>query len=694
MKRILALVLASCGAILIAQQAVPPVAAPTAAPAGASGAGGRSGGQGRGGQIVIIPRPGVAVADADQRALRTGLARLAARIDALKGNPHLADVQIFEKAVRYALDGNEFFTQEEVFHGKELLRMGNERADQLSRGDAPWTRATGLVVRSYVSKIDGSVQPYGLVVPPTFAPDKPHHWRVDLWYHGRTETLSEVDFLWDRIFNPGQFQPPDTIMLHLYGRFCNASTFAGEVDTFEALDDVRKNYSVDENRILVRGFSMGGASAWHIGAHYGTDFAAVAPGAGFTETMEFTGQARRGIQLTWFEDKLQHLPNATDYAANFFNVPVIAYNGDMDAQKQAADIMEKNMAAEGLTLSRVIGKNIGHAYTPAAIVQLNEMIDAIAQKGRDQWPKEIRFTTWTLKYNRMRWVVVDGMEKHWDRARVDASIDGDHTIQAKTSNVSAVSFQFGTGARMLNPAMKVNVVIDGQTVVAGGPLTDGSWTAHLRKTGGTTGAKWMIAGVDAGDDSNTLRKRHDLQGPIDDAFFDSFLMVRPTGTPMNETVGNWTKSEQEHAVKMWRTQMRGDAPVKDDTAVTDADIASSNLVLWGDPQSNKVLARIADKLPIRWTSDSITLGTRRFPSATSAPVMIYPNPLNPKKYVVINSGMTMREYAESNNALQVAYLPDYAIVDLTTPPDARWPGKIAAAGFFGEMWQLQPDDGK
>jgi len=683
MKRTLAVALVFCVAILIAQQAPPP-------PAGAAGASGASGGRGRGGQMVLIPRPGVAVADADQRALRTGLTRLRARIDALKGNPHLPDVQIFEKAVRYALDGNEFFTQEEVFHGKELLRMGTERADQLARGEAPWTKATGVVVRGYVSKIDGSVQPYGLVVPPSFAPDKPHRWRVDLWYHGRTETLSEGNFLWDRIFNPGQFQPRDTIVLHLYGRFCNASTFAGEVDTFEALDDVKKNYSVDDNRILVRGFSMGGASAWHIGAHYGTEFAAVAPGAGFAETMEFTGQSRRGIQLTWFEDKLQHLTNATDYAANFFNVPVIAYNGDMDAQKQAADIMEKNVDAEGLTLSRVIGKNIGHAYTPAAIVQINEMIDAVAQRGRDQWPREVRFTTWTLKYNRMRWVVVDGMEKHWDRARVDASIEGDHTIQAKTSNVSAVSFEFGTGARTMNPAAKVTVVLDGQTIAAGGPLTDGSWIGHFRKTG----TKWAAVPAQADDDSKTLRKRHDLQGPIDDAFFDSFLMVRPTGTPMNETVGNWAKSEQEHAIKMWRTQMRGDAQVKDDTAVTDADIAASNLVLWGDPQSNKVLARIADKLPVQWTSDSITLGTRKFPSATNAPVMIYPNPLNPKKYVVINSGMTMREYTESNNALQVAYLPDYAVVDLTTPPDARWPGKIAVAGFFSETWQLQPNDGK
>jgi hypothetical protein len=34
------------------------------------------------------------------------------------------------------------------------------------------------------------------------------------------------------------------------------------------------------------------------------------------------------------------------------------------------------------------------------------------------------------------------------------------------------------------------------------------------------------------------------------------------------------------------------------------------------------------------------------------------------------------------------------VVDLTTPPDARWPGKIAAVGFFGENWQLQANDGR
>ena len=52
-----------------------------------------------------------------------------------------------------------------------------------------------------------------------------------------------------------------------------------EVDLFEALADVEKNFQVDENRIFDRGFSMGGASSWHIGAHYGTYFSPPSPPA-------------------------------------------------------------------------------------------------------------------------------------------------------------------------------------------------------------------------------------------------------------------------------------------------------------------------------------------------------------------------------------------------------------------------------
>ena len=53
----------------------------------------------------------------------------------------------------------------------------------------------------------------------------------------------------------------------------------------------------------------------------------------------------------------------------------------------------------------------------------------------------------------------------------------------------------------------------------------------------------------------------------------------------------------QHAVDHWRRQFRGEARVKDDKEVTEADIAAHNLILWGDPSSNSVLAKIAASCP-------------------------------------------------------------------------------------------------
>ena len=203
--------------------------------------------------------------------------------------------------------------------------------------------------------------------------------------------------------------------------------------------------------------------------------------------------------------------------------------------------------------------------------------------------------------------------------------------------------------------------------------------------------KWKLV---SSTDDGSLAKRPGLQGPIDDAFMDSFLMVRPTGKPMNEKVGAWADAEMKHAIDHWRKQFRGEAPVKDDADVTDADIASHNLILWGDPSSNKILAKIADKLPIQWGGDKVVVGADSYPSANNVPVLIYPNPLNPKRYVVLNSGFTFREYDYLNNARQISKLPDYAVIDVDTPPSSRLPGAVATAGFFDEHWKLQADGGK
>src|SRR5207244_1099910 len=172
----------------------------------------------------------------------------------------------------------------------------------------------------------------------------------------------------------------------------------------------------------------------------------------------------------------------------------------------------------------------------------------------------------------------------------------------------------------LDKTKPAKVVLDGQALAANPPQANRTWVASFRKNGG----KW--ASVSSPDDG-TLAKRHGLQGPIDDAFMDGFLMVRPTGQPLNDKAGAWVAAEMKHAVEHWRKQFRGDAPVKDDTAVTNDDIASRNIVLWGDPRSNKILARIADRLPVKWDAHAVRVGAQSFDAAHHVPVMIFPNPL-------------------------------------------------------------------
>ncbi|HZR21708.1 MAG TPA: prolyl oligopeptidase family serine peptidase [Verrucomicrobiae bacterium] len=642
--------------------------------------------------VKLIPPPGIAISDTDRAELEKGVAELGKEFQSLRvelsGKPALLellpDVQIYHKAVDWALRFNEFYHSNEVQTARQLLTEGMVRVKALGNGLAPWASKTGLVVRAYISKIDGSVQPYGLVVPPSYHPETSHRFRLDFWFHGRGEQLSELAFIGDREKNRGEFTPTDSIVLHLYGRYCNANRFAGETDLFEALESVRKRYPIDENRLVVRGFSMGGAACWQFATHYAGLWAAAAPGAGFSETAEFLQLNMAGADRpSVYEQKLWHLYDSIDYAANLFNCPLVAYSGEIDGQKQAADRMAIALAGEGMTMTHIIGPQTAHRYHPTAKEEINRRIDSIVGKGRDPMPHKVRFTTWTLRYNQMEWITVDGLEHHWDRARVEAELDTvAGAIRASTTNINALTFAMAPGFCPLDNTRHPQVILDGQKLEAPDVMSDRSWVAHFRKREG----QW--AAVSASSNDASLRKQHALQGPIDDAFMDAFIMVRPTGPPLNEKVGAWATAEMNHAMEHWRRQFRGEARVENDTEVSDAEIAANNLVLWGDPQSNQLIAKVVAQLPIRWDAQGVHTSQANYPADTHVPVLIYPNPLNPRHYIVINSGFTFREFDYLNNARQTPKLPDWAVLDLSVPVSTRKPGGIVEAGFFDEDWKL------
>ena len=660
-------------------------------------------------QTPLNPPPGIPIPEDIRERLETETAALKERIEKLQEHYQtnttmrtlVDDVIVYYNAVHYALVHNQFYSdkkKDEFEIAFQQLETGRQRATALEKADAPWTRQTGLVVRGYRSKIDDSVQPYGLVIPESFDFESPA--RLDIWYHGRGNTLSELKFIDQRENDPGKLITDQAIVLHPYGRYCNANKFAGETDTFEALEHAHAHYPIDLNRVSVRGFSMGGAATWHMATHHAGLWSAAAPGAGFAESAIYAKVMEKDPPPSWYELKLHALYDATKYAVNLRHCPTVAYSGSEDKQKQAADIMAEYLSKEAMDLMHVIGEGMGHKYDEASLEIINSTVDNWTRHGKPQYPANIDFVTYTLRYNQMHWLTVDALDEHWKEARVKAAITGPASIEVETQNVTALTIDLPLENHSFDPKQTVHISIDAQKLTI--PLDDKSilvsrnnegWQLRARRSSesedGTPASPPELEKQRRDTSRTQLMKRHGLQGPIDDAFMDSFIFVLPSGEEANRSFSDWIAAESEDARVQWWRQFRGQAKVKKDVELTTEDIQNNHLVLWGDPLSNQILGRIQKSLPVAWDETKFHLNGKSYDRSTHVPVLIYPNPLNPERYIVLNSQFTFSEFSGGTNSLQIPKLPDWAVIDLRIPRHERYPSAVAEAGFFGEDWQLK-----
>jgi predicted esterase len=631
-----------------------------------------------------LPPLGIEIPEQDQQRLKAQLRELQQELRSLDSK-YVPDAEVFLKAVDYALRHGEIYNEKEIPRAYKALELAKQRIAELSKGSAAWRRQRGLVVRGYRSSIDDSVQPYGLVIPEDLNFDKPAPLYV--WLHGRGDKITDLHFIHRRLTSNGQIQPSGAIVLHPFGRQCIGYKSACEVDVFEAIADVHSQYNIDESRVVLMGFSMGGAGVWHIGAHNADRFVAMSPGAGFAETSRYN-KLKRDDYPPWYGQKLWRLYDVPNYTRNLFNLPVVAYSGELDKQIQAARVMEEAFREHGRELSHVIGPGMGHKYHPESLKDILARIDAAVKKGLDRKPTRISLQTMTLRYNRVHWIEVLGLKKHWVDARIDAEFHRLYpALRVKTKNVT----RFGIRGQWLPQLIRELKIDDDLIRLSRGyperpllPLLlefekkDGHW------------ARASSAQETRAQHQPPLQKRPGLQGPIDDAFMDPFLVVLPSNRSSNEAIQEWLDFEQQHFIDRWRALFRGELRVKEDVDVTDDDLLKYHLVAWGTPETNRflnILASPASGSPIRWTKDEVRVGERSFDAAHHIPVFVYPRG---DKYLVVNSGPTFREGHDRTNSLQNPKLPDWAVIDLRQPPDDLTPGRIVAADFFDEQWQLKP----
>jgi hypothetical protein len=588
----------------------------------------------------------------------------------------LVEAEIFHKAAVWIGRYNEYFAKDAADQTLALLDIGLARASELDGGKSSWTSASGRVIRAYRSRVDGSVQPYIATVPASVLGGKPG--RLDVLLHGTNRRMVEVQFLAHTQITNDEPQPvpaPDFLQIEVLGRTNNAYRWAGETDVFEALEAAKRSYPVDETRITLRGFSMGGSGTWHLGLQHPDVWAAIEPGAGFNDTMRYGKMPN----LPAHQLKTLHIYDSKDYALNLFQLPTAAYTGEVDGQlPNLANIREElaksdimfqpdglDWVTKGVPMIMIVGPKTPHRWEPESRKRTNAFMTEAAMKGRVE-PDHIRFVTYTTRYNRCFWVTVDGLDQHYERAEVNATRSKSAgTIEVSTKNVSGL---------LLNASGIKSVKIDGQNFAsASGP------ELRFHKRGGS----WA-----EGEDT-ALRKRHGLQGPIDDAFFESFLCVRPTGQAANDLAGRYAQETLDAFIDDFGKYFRGQVRLKNDTEVTAADMAEHHLILFGDAQSNQVLQRVMDRLPLRWDARQLSLNGKTYDAANHTIAMVYPNPLDPRRYVVLNSGHSFhRNEMAATNATLFPRFGDYAVIQLRQPVGQPVESEMVTAGYFDEQWKL------
>lgn len=142
-------------------------------------------------KVRPVPPLGIELSDSDRQELLRGVDTLHKSVNQLRQRDDvftvdlLPDVEIFLRAVTQGINYRELFSARDVKNAAKVLAEGQQRAEALLKGEAPWTSQKGLVVRGFRSRIDRTVQPYGLVIPDSYTDVGTTRYRLDPWLAGR-----------------------------------------------------------------------------------------------------------------------------------------------------------------------------------------------------------------------------------------------------------------------------------------------------------------------------------------------------------------------------------------------------------------------------------------------------------------------------------------------------------------------------
>ena len=449
----------------------------------------------------------------------------------------------------------------------------------------------------------------------------------------------------------------------------------GEVDLFEAVEDVKKRFIIDPDRILIWGISMGGAATWYLTSHYPDLFAAASSIAGYNDYRLWTKAGGWTYHLQPWEEASWKARSAALLPENLRHLPFWIIHGGRDralgggVPVEHARQMYARMKERGFDVKYTEVPEAGHGVANSELIE--QVLVWLVQHRRKRDVEDVSLVTYGLRHNRSRWVQVDEIETYGERAEIHAMRKTNTRLEVRVRNVR--TFSLGP----LPSISRMTVTLGEQQLVD----LDLRETQTLHRTGD---GHWRTGKVDL-----LTRKHHGRSGPSGDLFFDGTIFV--TGTTGTEDEAYYLRAVANYMKRAYHTKNGGvhRGGIQGENyvylrVVPDSDLReevrnSMNIVLFGTPRTNSVWKAWADRIPVRFEKNALELNGRRFESEAVALFAVFPHPEHPERYVAIHGGLTPDAIVDGSH-LNLGLLPDYIVYD---------GAKVITWGFWSGDWGWQ-----
>jgi fermentation-respiration switch protein FrsA (DUF1100 family) len=508
------------------------------------------------------------------------------------------------------------------------------------------TYTPGAQSLKFVSTVDESEQPYALYLPRDFEPEKKYPLVISLHSEESNHRLNLMQVLGqgNRFANGGRV-PLNYLRPARDVEFIVASPLArgtmgyrgiAERDVYDVLADVKRRFLVDEDRVYLTGISMGGAGALWLALSRPDVWAAVAPVCAAP------------------------VPEAEALAPNALNLPIRLFHGDQDPLTPVAfsrqwqrRLVDLSVAADYIEYPAVRHNAWDYAYKDGAL------FDWFAQFHRNRFPQRVRFVTGSYRYNSAYWVRIDSLTPGVSGS-IDARQASAGEVRIETQNIDGftLSLDHAVGS----------VLVDGAAL----RVAPAASLSFRKQSGRWTSGRMPPAG-----------KRFGREGPAAEAVSERHIYVYGTaGSPSPDELD--FRRQQAETAAAWsseRERLQLAFPVKADSTVTQQDLDTADLVLFGTRETNSVIARFADGLPLALNAGAADYGLLFIADVG-------------KHYALVSSGLPWWTGFDDAGRQTGRFAPK-TYAELATFGDyIFFKGSLAsvvAEGRFDKNWKLPPD---